>query len=311
MPDAPAPSSAPAAPAASPTPSSAAPSSSSAPAAGKAQSFAEKAAGVTTPDSSSAETSAEKKTRLLKLKVDKGVSEVDVNAMSDEELTLELQMAKASRKKMQEIAEYRKSLSASIEKGKTDLPGAIKELYGIDLQEWAQNDLGQKYEMQLKESQLTPEQKERRAIEQERDAAKAEAEKWKKEHQTKAQADMDARLQAETESTFTEAMKSEGIEPSYETLREMARIGLVALKNGLQLTPLESKVRAGLKGDKLLSYLGDDTVKEVLRAAVAKAQPKGPFETKTADPEGADNSVDRNKRKTLTTEDFKRFKRGF
>ncbi len=243
--------------------------------------------------------------RKYKMKVDGQELEEE---LSDDEISVRLQKERASDKRFQEAAALKQKFGDVVKWIKENPFEALKDpVFGLDLDKLAEERLASKYKQIVEDEQLTPEQKKEREYQKKIDAAEARAQKLENDAQTRAQEEINQKVYKETEDLFGQVLEQEGVEKSYETMYHLASIAKMLHANGMPLDPkilaaelrgrldnsrtgLEKSVRGGLKGDKLLTYLGDDTVKEVLRAAVARAQ--GSNAAKIFPPKEAPAAVD-------------------
>lgn len=287
-PAAPAPAtSAPAAPA-TPAPQGAAPGATAPAAAKRPLPGAPSVAGSATPAAAPTEPAAPKppEKRKFKLKVDQQEVEEE---LSDDEVTVRLQKGRAAERRMQEAAQIRKEFAELKALAKSDPALLLKELAGLeDPDAWAEQRLAAKWKRDV-----MPEA-ERKAEDQakELEGYKAKIAAFEAEKTQAAEAKQMAALEAQTEAAFKRAFEVSGLPWTPEHLDAFGKIALEALDYNMDLTPeqmaAEVKAQLGkqdnesteraktkllsLKGDDLLTALGDEAVKEVIRASVAKRQ---------------------------------------
>jgi hypothetical protein len=267
------------------------------------------------------ETPAEKARRLHKIKVDGVEEEVDLDSYDDQALVKELQMAKAARKRMQEKAEYERNFKSFMDAVKKDPLSALNDpAIGVDVRKMVEDQLIEEY----KNSQLPPEK-------QMENKLKAEMEKYKRELEeikTAKQREQDAIVE---QQVFEAALDATDLPKNQTTLYLMAEIAQMNLANGIELSPqqmahevraqvgeLTNQVLKGMKGDQLIKYLGQDTVKEILRHSINEArknmngagQPAAPTRTFKAPPSGTqDITTGEKERKPKSVAEFKKFLR--
>ena len=289
-----APSSAPSAPAAPSTPSAPSPVSAKAP----PQADVYKGSEVTTPDSPAAsETkSEEKKRRLLSLKVDGKEEQVDLDGMSDEQVALELQMAKAARKRMQESAELKKQVQGFIEALKKDPISALKDpAFGVDVRKLVEDQLIEEYNL----NQLPEHEKKLREQEKKlKDYETREQERTRQEQEiarSKNMEELKAKTLNQIETDFSAALEAKNLPKTRETMAAMAEISAMYLeKYNTTLTPgqLASEVEARIESqakyltakmspEALVKYLGKDVVDGLIKHSIesyraGKSAPKAP-----------------------------------
>ncbi len=325
--------SAPAAPAApTPTAKSAAPAVTKAPVTPSASrapaNAAPASAGV--PDSKHAEvaaapteTVAERKARKLQLKIDGKMSEVDIDAMSDDKLAVELQLGAVARKRMQESAELNKKFESIIEYISENPWEALKDPVfnkgkGVNLEELAEKRLAERYQQEL----MPEQEREQHKLRQELEGYKKKESEFIAQKRAEAQQAMEQRVFEETEQSFIAALESSDLPKNKRTLAMMAQVQMLNLEHGIELTPsqIASEVREQLsghnqevlrsmKGESLLSYLGEETVKEVLRLSVAKVRGPSPAKAKPADAAAAPANDD--SKPPMDPKQFRKWMRGY
>jgi hypothetical protein len=212
---------------------------------------------------------------------------------SNEELQLHVQKSLGGELAFEDAAKERKRIETFLAKGKEDPFTVAKELWGIDLMERAQAQLGEKFQKELAMAKMSPEERLKQDYESRLAEAQAVADKYKADHEARETKELEERVFAETEMEFGQALQYAGIEKSHEALAEMAHVKRLALQHDYDLTPeqlatevrnriesrrdkLHSSVMGGLKGSALLQHLGPDVVKEVIRARLAEGAPQAP-----------------------------------
>lgn len=213
--------------------------------------------------------------------------------LSDEEVAVRLQKSEAAEKRFQEGAALRKqgeAIQAQFQEFKKlalEDPAAVLRALGVEDPHAAAEKL---VESKWKRD-VMPEHERKLAEAQEKLAA---AEKWKsdqlaKEESAKTTA-AQKQLETKIEADFKRAFEVSGLPWDPDHLEQFGKVALEALDYGIDITPeqmaaevksrletksteTESKLKTQVlsrKGDELLTWLGDDVVKEVLRAAVSK-----------------------------------------
>jgi hypothetical protein len=215
-------------------------------------------------------TPAEK--RKYKLKVDGQDLEEE---LSDDEITVRLQKARAADKRMQQAAQTQKQFQDIVEWIKKDPFEALKhEAFGLDLNKLAEERLAQQYQ----EAILPPEEREKMQLQKELEQYKQREVQVKQQQEAKAAEQYEARVLQELETEMVSALDTSGMPKTPQTLYMMAQIAKANLNYGIELTPqqLAAEVRSNmavtnkavlsqLKGKALLEYLGPDVVKDVIR----------------------------------------------
>ncbi len=236
------------------------------------------------------EAKSEAKRRLLQLKVDGKEEQLDVDSMPDEQLAIELQLAKAARKRMQEAAELKKQVSTLMEAIKKDPISALKDpAFGnLDVRKMVEDRLIEEYQNQ----QLPEHERKIKELEKQLESERKEKEERMRVEQeaTKAKslAELEAKTLSEIEKDFGEALESSGLPCTRETMAMMAEVQATYLdKYNITLTPAQlasevdnriqqqaKYVLSKLSGDSLIKYLGQDMVDAIVKHSVSSYRAK-------------------------------------
>jgi hypothetical protein len=232
---------------------------------------AEAAAAATPAEGEGTETAEPKPPEKRKFKYKANKEEVE-EELTDEEIAVRLAKVRGSERAFQERAELERAVADFFTKFKAD-PWAISKEVGLDLDALAQQRLAEAYERRLEEEKLSPEAREAKA-------AKEEAEKYRKqleaiENQKRSAAEQEFRtkIEQETSATLEAALGELGVDATPESLADAARVMKLNLQHKIRLTPKQialevqrmqstrherfhKAVLGGLKGEKLLQYLG-------------------------------------------------------
>lgn len=255
-------------------------------------------------------TAAEK--RRYALKVDGQEIEEE---LSDDEIRVRLQKAHAVDKRFAEVANQRKQIEAALNQLKTDPAKALKEIAGLDLDEWAEKRILERYqEAMLPEAEREKAEMQRKLAEYER---QFEEQKTAAERQ-KAEA-YEQQVFEQTEQEFISAVEQLGYDKGFSRtvlVPMMAEIAEAALDYGVELTPSQMATEAnkrletihrrqvqGLRGEALLRYLGDDVVTEAIRAKLAAT--KGAVPTAPTPPPPARKPSTEAPRKPMTPAEWR------
>ena len=234
------------------------------------------------PKAPTAPTAAEK--RRYSLKVDGQEIEEE---LSDDDIRVRLQKAHAVDKRFAEVANQRKQIEAALSQLKNDPAKALKEIAGLDLDEWAEKRILERYqEAMLPEAEREKAEMQRKLADYERqfEEQKTSAEKQKADA-------YEQQVFEQTEQEFISAVEQLGYDKGFSRtvlVPMMAEIAEAALDYGVELTPSQMAGEAnkrletihrrqvqGLKGEQLLKYLGDDVVTEAIRAKLAATKGLG------------------------------------
>ena len=248
-----------------------------------------KAAPKADPAAPKAPTAAER--RKYALKVDGQEIEEE---LSDDEIRVRLQKAHAVDKRFQEVAQQRKSIEEALKTIKTDPAKALKEIAGLDLDEWAEKRIMERYQ----EAMMPQEEREKTELQRKVAEYERMIEEQKTAAETAKQQAYEQQVFEKTEQEFIQAVEQLGYDKGFSRtvlVPMMAEIAESALDYGVELTPGQMAAEAnkrletihrrqvqGLKGEQLLRYLGDDVVTEAIRAKLAAT--KGSVSAPSAPP---------------------------
>jgi hypothetical protein len=237
--------------------------------------------------------------------------------LSDDDIRVRLQKAHAVDKRFQEVAQQRKAIEEALKTIKTDPAKALKEIAGLDLDEWAEKRIMQRYE----EAMLPEADREKMELQKKL----AEYERQFEEQRTSAeQAKMQAYEQQvfeQTERDFVTALDQLGYDKPFARqvlVPMMAEIAESALDYGVELTPAQMASEANkrleaihrrqvgsLKGDSLLKFLGDDVVNEAIRAKLAQTRGASAAPTPTPPPAARKPETATTRNKPMTPHEWR------
>lgn len=220
--------------------------------------------------------------KKYKLKVDKDEEEVEFDPHNDEEVKKLLQKGKSSDKRFQEAADVRKAALEFIDELKKN-PRAVlsNPNIGIDVKKFAEQILND----ELLELEKSPEQKEKEKLTQELEDLKKQAkdrdEQVKNSEMQRLQLEHERRL----ESEITAALDIGGLPKTPRTVRIMADYMMIALQNGIDLSPQDiapivkdmtqkefKEVVNSLSDDQIEDFLGKEVIARLRKKNVAKAK---------------------------------------
>lgn len=290
------------------------------PASSNGRTLADQVKKTPTPDadggSADGETAAERAIRLkMKFKID---GEEVEEELDEHEIRMRLQKSMGAEKRFQEAAMKRKEFEDAVALGKRDPAAAMKQLFDLDLEQWAEQRLEERFQDAL----LPEHEREKRKLEKELSEYKRQAEEQKTTQEQAAKAQYERKIFQETEAQYLEAFQASGLDPAYARQVVMplaADVALAAMESGIELSPgdaireankrlnkVAQNAMKGLKGEQLLKFLGDDAVKEVLSARLAKLKrpgaPPAPVKPKESEAPGGREAP----RKRMDPSDFRR-----
>ena len=257
-----------------------------------------------------APTQAEK--RKYSLKVDGQDIEEE---LSDDDIRVRLQKAHAVDKRFAEVANQRKQIEAALSQLKNDPAKALKEIAGLDLDEWAEKRILERYqEAMMPEAEREKAEMQRKLADYER-----QFEEQKTSAESAKQQAYEQQVFEKTEQDFIQAVETLGYDKGFSRtvlVPMMAEIAESALDYGVELTPSQMASEAnkrletihrrqvqGLKGEQLLKYLGDDVVTEAIRAKLAAT--RGSAAAPSTPPPAARKPVTDAPRKPMTPAEWR------
>jgi hypothetical protein len=262
------------------------------------------------PKAPAAPTAAEK--RRYALKVDGQDIEEE---LSDDDIRVRLQKSHAVDKRFAEVANQRKQIEAALSQLKNDPAKALKEIAGLDLDEWAEKRILERYQ----EAMLPEAEREKAEMQKKLADYERQFEEQKTAAESAKQQAYEQQVFEKTEQEFIQAVETLGYDKGFSRtvlVPMMAEIAESALDYGVELTPSQMASEAnkrletihrrqvqGLKGEQLLRYLGDDVVTEAIRAKLAAT--RGPSAAPSTPPPPARKPTTEAPRKPMTPAEWR------
>jgi flagellar hook-length control protein FliK len=226
-----------------------------------------------------------------------------------------LQKSHAVDKRFAEVANQRKQIEAALSQLKNDPAKALKEIAGLDLDEWAEKRILERYqEAMMPEAEREKAEMQRKLADYER-----QFEEQKTSAESAKQQAYEQQVFEKTEQEFIQAVETLGYDKGFSRtvlVPMMAEIAESALDYGVELTPSQMASEAnkrletihrrqvqGLKGEQLLKYLGDDVVTEAIRAKLAAT--RGSAAAPSTPPPAARKPVTDAPRKPMTPAEWR------
>lgn len=269
--------------------------------------------------------------RKFKLKVDGQEFEEEYG---DEDLVKELQLAKASTKRLQDAAQQRNQLNQILELAKND-PMALLRHVGYDDEaaaNWAERYLGAHLENKF----MSPEERQRRIDEQELANYRAHQQRVQQEREQQESLARRQELHRNIETGLIQAMEKADLPQSpeartiimYEALKMWSAAEVKARKNGVENTYSYEKAVRDAKRTRLndvksllgqfdeaglYDQLGPDLIKKIRREDTKRYRNKNQFptnrNTSNTAPIQKQNNVDETK--NMTPKEFEAYLKGF
>lgn len=245
-----------------------------------------------------------KQLKEYKLKVNGREKTIKFDPSNDEEVIKYLQKAEASDSKFQEAAEVRKAAMQFIEELRKNPKKVLSDPnIGVDLKKFAEDIMNEA----IQDMEKTPEQREREKLQRELEELKKQREDEKKAWEDKEFERLQAEHERQLETDISVALDVGGLPKTARTVKAMADYMMVALQNGIELTPQEivpivknttlgefKEVVNSLSDDQLEDFLGKEVIGRLRKRSVAKAKavetanavkPTGASEVKKQEPQ--------------------------
>lgn len=224
------------------------------------------------------------KEAMKKYKVKIEGEEIEVD---ESELISGYQLRKASDKKFQEAAMYKKQAEEFVKLLKTDPIKVLKDpRLGHDLRKLAEDYLIQ----ELNEEMMDPKEKELRDAKAKLQAFEEEKRRIQEEEQTRQQEELKQKYAQDYVQSFTKALDQSGLPRTEHTVKRMAYYMHQAVKRGLSLQPTDvvdlvkqdyineqKALYSNLDGDTLLQILGEDIAGKIRKSDIQRL--KNPKQT--------------------------------
>jgi len=262
------------------------------------------------PADTAEETAARKEAERRRYKLRLEGKELE-EELSDDEVSVRLQRAHAAEKRIHEANSLKQQFEEALKYGKENPVEAFEKLFGVKFDQLAESRLQSRYE----EAILPEHEQEKLKLQRELDGLKKREADRVQQEQMRARQEFEQQVQADTEREFIDAMERGGFEKNRAVLAMMADVAELNLQHGIDLTPdqlvaetkrrmttMAKHVLPSLKGPKLLEFLGEDAVREVVRAKLdaMKLTPPEP------EPQVAQPPAPPEKRKPMTPSEFRR-----
>lgn len=220
--------------------------------------------------------------RKMKLKIDGKDQEYD-----EPEVIRLAQQGKAAQQRFQEAAKMRKEAEDMIGLIKRDPIAVMNDpRIGVNFRELAEKYLSE----QLKLEMMTPEQKKYHEAEQKLKGYQDQEKAQKAQVENQQMQQLQDHYANEFSNTITDALKTQGVPKSPNTVKRMAALMSKSLENGLDLPPAQiaklvreeylSEIKelfGSSDEDTLLGLLGDETANKIRKADLKRL--KGPSQT--------------------------------
>lgn len=217
---------------------------------------------------------------IRKMKVKLDGKEVEV---PESEVLAGYQQGKVAHQRFQEAAQLRKEAEQILQFAKAN-PTEFFEKTGLNAREWAEKYLIQELEREA----MSPEQKKARENEEKLRKFEDDGKKAKEKEEQAYREKLTAEHRNRLDLMFTEALHKSGLPKTPYTVKRMAELQLINIKNKYELgaDQLAKLVRedyaseqksllGAFDGDQLMEFLGPDLVKKLSKAQIAKLKARG------------------------------------
>lgn len=217
------------------------------------------------------EQKAQEKKLLKKLKLKFNGREVEEDLPFEigeehvEYMTRQLQMARLSQHKSQELSEFEREVGSFLQQLKSNPRKALSNpAIGIDIKQLAAEIL----EDEIKQASKTPEQIEKEALESELQSLKEEREREKEEMQRQELERLTEREFERYDNLMSSALESSNLPKSPYVVKKMTEYMITAVENGMDVEPADviPKIQEEMQGDiqELLRALPPEVVEKLL-----------------------------------------------
>jgi hypothetical protein len=209
-----------------------------------------------------------------------------------DELKAGYQRAQVSAKRFQEASAERKKAEELFSKFK-EKPWEVMSELGMNPREVAESFLIEQLKAEQEEAELNDDQKEVRRLKKEIEAQRAKEEEAKKHEDARKEREMTEKLQRGYEQDFVKALEASQLPRNPTTIRRMAEQMLVAAHNGYEMSAqeaaqiVEEEIRGSsasvlkdLDAEKLVAFLGKDTIEKIRKYELSKLKNPMPVEQK-------------------------------
>lgn len=231
-----------------------------------AQKAAEAKAILKDPRASKSEKkAAEKQLKKIKFQVDGQEYEEEYDPNDENYIREQLQMAKVSRKRMQEKASIEKDVIRFIEDLRNNPKKALSDpALGMDLKKFAQSII----EEEIENSKKSPEQLEKEKLQAELQAIREEREREKTENQQKEFERIKEQEYERYDLLMSQALEKTDLPKSPYIVKKMADYMLLGLQMGKEVTPEDviPLVREEMQDDlkQMFAVMPDDVVEKLI-----------------------------------------------
>lgn len=224
----------------------------------------------------------EKQLKEYKLKVNGKEKSFKLDLNNEEEVKKYLQKAVASDESFQQAAEVRKAAMQFIEELRKNPRKVLSDpSIGLDVKKLAEEWMNE----QIVEMEKTPEQREKEKLQKELESIKKEREDEKKASEDKEFERLQVEHEKQLETDISAALDIGGLPKTARTVRGMAELMMIALQQGIDLSPKEivpimknstlsefKEIISSLGDDQLEDFIGKEVIARIRKKNVAKAK---------------------------------------
>jgi hypothetical protein len=225
----------------------------------------------------------QKNVKKFKLKVDGQEYDEEIDLNDEDSLREQLQMAKVSRKRMQEFSELQKQVVGFVEALRKNPRKALSDPnIGVDVKELAARII----EEEIAESRKSPEQIERERLQQEIQAMKEERDREKNELQAREMERLKEQEFERIDMQIDQALQKTDLPKEPYVVKKIAEYMLLGFQAGKDVTPedvlpiVREEILADIRHlaevmpEDALQEIFGDVIKKVRKSNVAKAKQK-------------------------------------
>jgi hypothetical protein len=169
------------------------------------------------------------------IKVDGREEEVEFDPYNEEEVKKNLQMSRASQKRMQQFAEYEKGVRGLFEQLQNDPLKVISDPR-LKIPEATRQKMAQAIiNNEIEEMQKSPEQREKERLQREYESLKKQHEEEKKAREASEFSRLQEQAAVQLDTDISAAIESAKLPKTARTVKYMAEALMLCLQNGLDL----------------------------------------------------------------------------
>jgi hypothetical protein len=221
--------------------------------------------------------------KKYKLKVDGQEIEEELDLDNEEAVREHLQMSKAARKRMAEVADYKKNVANFFEALQKD-PLKVLSDPRLNISEEARKKMAEAIiNNEVEELQKSPEQREKEALQRELETLKKQHEDAKTAREQAEFTRLQEQAAVQLDNDITSAIETGGLPKTSYTVKKMAEALMFCLQNDLDLSPKDivpyikkntlsdfKEIISSLPDEEFEEWLGKDQITRIRKRNLAR-----------------------------------------